>query len=41
MIMQFIVTDIIDLINTIDLPVLLGLFGFVGSVIIWGFIKNR
>jgi len=33
--------EIIDFINRIDLPVLLAIFGFVGSVILWGIIKNR
>jgi hypothetical protein len=33
--------SIIDTLNTVDFPILLGIFGFISAVIIWGIIKNR
>jgi hypothetical protein len=32
---------ITDTLNFIDFHILLGIFGFVSAVIIWGIIKNR
>ena len=33
--------SIIDTLNAVDFPILLGIFGFIFAVIIWGIIKNR
>ncbi|MGZ5491102.1 MAG: hypothetical protein ACXWE6_10200 [Nitrososphaeraceae archaeon] len=33
--------SIIDTLNSVDFPILLGIFGFISAVIIWGIIKNR
>ncbi|MGZ8890115.1 MAG: hypothetical protein ACXW0J_01790 [Nitrososphaeraceae archaeon] len=33
--------SIIDILNSVDFPILLGIFGFISAVIIWGIIKNR
>lgn len=33
--------SIIDTLNAVDFPILLGIFGFISAVIIWGIIKNR
>ena len=32
---------LIDTLNSIDFPVLIGIFGFIVAVIIWGIIKNH
>ncbi|HJU59060.1 MAG TPA: hypothetical protein VJ583_04880 [Nitrososphaeraceae archaeon] len=34
------IDSLIDTLNSIDFPVLLGIFGFIFVVIIWGMIKN-
>ena len=34
------IDSLIDFLNSIDFPVLLGIFGFIFVVIIWGMIKN-
>jgi hypothetical protein len=33
--------SIIDTLNSVDFPILLGIFGFISAVIIWGIIKNH
>jgi hypothetical protein len=33
--------SIIDLLNSLDFPFLLGIFSFISAVIIWGIIKNH
>jgi hypothetical protein len=33
--------SIINTLNSVDFHILLGIFGFVSAVIIWGIIKNR
>jgi hypothetical protein len=35
------VNSLIDTLNSIDIPLLLGIFGFIFVVIIWGIIKNH
>lgn len=35
------VDSLINTLNSIDFPVLLGTFGFIFAVIIWGIIKNH
>jgi hypothetical protein len=32
---------LINTLNSIDFPVLLGIFGFLFTIIIWGIIKNH
>jgi hypothetical protein len=32
--------SIIDILNSIDFPILTGIFSFISAVIIWGIIKN-
>lgn len=39
--MSFTINDIIHILNTFDFPVLIGLFGFIGAVIVWGIIKHH
>ncbi|HEU5461185.1 MAG TPA: hypothetical protein VFU79_02820 [Nitrososphaeraceae archaeon] len=33
--------SIIELLNSLDFPFLLGIFSFISAVIIWGIIKNH
>ena len=35
------VNSLIDILNSLDFPVLLGIFSFIFAVIIWGIIKNH
>lgn len=33
--------SIIDTLNSIDFPILIGIFTFISGVVIWGIIKNH
>jgi hypothetical protein len=33
--------SIVDILNSIDFPTLIGIFSFISAVIIWGIIKNH